>query len=73
MIMPIPNLTKSEKELIIDILSFELDTELDLDQIKIAIWNLLDFELESMKDYPDATPFYKNKNQIKKILEKLDY
>ena len=71
--MPIPNLTKSEKELIIDILSFELDTELDLDQIKIAIWNLLDFELESMKDYPDATPFYKNKNQIKKILEKLDY
>jgi len=73
MIMPIPNLTKSEKELIIDILSFELDTELDLDQIKIAIWNLLDFELESMEDYPDATPFYKNKNQIKKILEKLDY
>ena len=71
--MTSPNLTKSEKELIIDILSFELDTELDLDQIKIAIWNLLDFELESMKDYPDATPFYKNKNQIKKILEKLDY
>ncbi len=70
MIMPIPNLTKSEKELIIDILSFELDTELDLDQIKIAIWNLLDFELESMKDYPDATPFYKNKNQIKKITGK---
>ena len=71
--MPTPNLTKSEKELIIDILSFELDTELDLAQIKIVIWNLLDFELESMEDYPDATPFYKNKNQIKKILEKLDY
>ena len=74
--MTTPNLTKSEKELIIDILSFELDTEfIDLapEPIKIVIWNLLDFELESMEDYPEATPFYKNKNQIKKILEKLDY
>ena len=73
--MTTPNLTTIEKELIIDILSFELDTELDSAQIKTVIWNLLDFELESMKDYPPFynPPFYKNKNQIKKILEKLDY
>jgi len=66
------NLTKSDKELIIDILSFELSTELDLAPIKIAIWNLLKFELESMKDYPDATPFYEDKLQIIKILKKLE-
>jgi len=67
------NLTKSEKELIIDILSFELGNEWEhYAQIKIAILNLLEFELESMSDYPDATPFYENKKQIIKILKKLE-
>tara|TARA_R110002020_G_C15767907_1_gene727823 strand:+ start:300 stop:524 length:225 start_codon:yes stop_codon:yes gene_type:complete len=70
------NLTKSDKELIIDILSFELNV-IDPDSLntlamEIGIWNLLKFELESMKDYPDATPFYEDKLQIIKILKKLE-
>jgi len=40
-------------------------------EIELLI-EILEFELESMIDYPDATPFYENKNQIKKIKEKLE-
>jgi len=66
-------LTKSEKELLEDISNFEIDISInDTYPVKKAFAWLLRFELESMKDYPEATPFYENKNQIEKILEKLE-
>jgi len=65
-------LSKSEKELLQEITNFEIDTSInDTNPIREIFKNFLRFELESMIEFPDATPFYENKKQLEKILEKL--
>ena len=65
-------LSKSEKELLQEITNFEIDISInDTNPIREIFKALLHFELESMIEYPDATPFYKKKKQLEKILEKL--